>query len=59
MNKIVWILGAGFSKPLGGPLLTELLSPGSMDILQAAFGSHSWVNHPSIAATVDLYRAHL
>jgi len=24
---IVWILGAGFSKPLGGPLLGKLLSP--------------------------------
>lgn len=25
-KKIVWVLGAGFSKPLGGPLLTGLLS---------------------------------
>jgi hypothetical protein len=29
MGKTVWILGAGFSKPLGGPLLTELFSPGA------------------------------
>ena len=26
MAKTVWILGAGFSKPLGGPLLTELFT---------------------------------
>jgi len=25
-QKIVWVLGAGFSRPLGGPLLNELLS---------------------------------
>ncbi len=26
-KRIVWILGSGFSRPLGGPLLKELLSP--------------------------------
>lgn len=27
-KRVVWILGSGFSKPLGGPLLDELLSEG-------------------------------
>ena len=26
-ERVVWLLGAGFSKPLGGPLFSELLSP--------------------------------
>jgi len=26
-KKVVWILGAGFSRPLGGPLLNGLISP--------------------------------
>lgn len=26
-KKVAWILGAGFSKPLGGPLLNGLISP--------------------------------
>lgn len=34
---IVWILGAGFSKPLGGPLLPELLSERSAAMLRARF----------------------
>ena len=26
-RPIVWILGAGFSRPLGGPLLSDLFAP--------------------------------
>jgi hypothetical protein len=36
-NKIVWILGAGFSRPLGGPLLPDLISGTSSSTLLAAF----------------------
>jgi hypothetical protein len=36
--RVVWVLGAGFSKPLGGPLLGQLLSPGSVQDLQERFG---------------------
>jgi hypothetical protein len=37
---IVWILGAGFSKPLGGPLLGKLLSPeAERDLDVRYFGS--------------------
>src|SRR5262245_2969562 len=34
----VWILGAGFSRSLGGPLLTDLLSQGEFLQLQARWG---------------------
>lgn len=27
VSGVVWVLGSGFSKPLGGPLLADLLSP--------------------------------
>jgi hypothetical protein len=37
MAKTVWILGAGFSEPLGGPLLTDMLTNGSYDRIQATF----------------------
>lgn len=33
-EKVVWLLGAGFSKPLGGPLLEELFSPRFVAIAQ-------------------------
>jgi hypothetical protein len=32
--RVVWVLGSGFSKPLGGPLLTELFTPGSFKSLE-------------------------
>ena len=36
MAKIVWVLGAGFSRSLGGPLLTQLFSEKSqLDVLTA------------------------
>ncbi len=37
MPGIVWVLGAGFNKPLGGPLLPQLLSRGSEIRIRAAF----------------------
>jgi hypothetical protein len=36
-KKVVWVLGAGFSKPLGGPLLPRLLSPSSYEDLKLRF----------------------
>ena len=33
-DKVVWILGAGFSKPLGGPLLNDFFSPRFVAIAQ-------------------------
>lgn len=45
MNEIVWILGAGFSKPLGGPLLRDLLTTSGRHNVRAAF--------PALANTID------
>lgn len=46
--NIVWILGAGFSKPLGGPLLVQLLSPGSfLDLTQRFSGQKLLVGDAS------------
>jgi hypothetical protein len=36
-KKVVWILGAGFSKALGGPLLKELFTPKSAGDLRVQF----------------------
>jgi hypothetical protein len=44
MNDVVWILGAGFSKPLGGPLLDGLFVPHS--VLQMRDRFHT-VDYPS------------
>ncbi|HEY8206746.1 MAG TPA: hypothetical protein VIG99_04645, partial [Myxococcaceae bacterium] len=35
--KVVWILGAGFSRSLGGPLLDDLLQPDCLRRLRATF----------------------
>src|SRR5688500_11254018 len=35
--KVVWVLGAGFSKSLGGPLLGDLLSPKSWPELKSRY----------------------
>ncbi len=45
MYRTVGVLGAGFSKPLGGPLLPDLFSSGSRDRLLAAYGSASKYEH--------------
>lgn len=36
-DTTVWILGAGFSRPLGGPMLAELLAPDSLQNLRATY----------------------
>jgi hypothetical protein len=36
-RKVVWILGAGFSKPLGGPMLADLLSASSQPAVDAIY----------------------
>jgi hypothetical protein len=37
MAKRVWILGAGFSRPLGGPLLPDLMRPEVIANLDATY----------------------
>jgi hypothetical protein len=36
-RKIVWVLGSGFSVPLGGPTLNSLLSRASKDVIEMVF----------------------
>ncbi|MHB1847000.1 MAG: SIR2 family protein [Deltaproteobacteria bacterium] len=36
-DNVVWVLGAGFSKPLGGPLLRDLLGPSSIEEMRSRF----------------------
>lgn len=36
-RRIVWVLGAGFSRPLGGPLLGDLFRPEAWDRLSAYY----------------------
>jgi len=49
----VWILGAGFSAPLGGPTLNQLLSRTGLDRLQHAF-PQSWLHEPACGTCVEL-----
>lgn len=39
-DKVVWVLGAGFSKPLGGPLLNDLLTSKSLENVRARWPQH-------------------
>jgi hypothetical protein len=55
MDKIVWVLGAGFSKPLGGPLLTDLLTPQSAAKLGACYPGKEWINSNAAKAVRRLY----
>lgn len=41
--KTVWVLGAGFGRSLGGPLLDDLLSPGMTNLVQALYGDNKFV----------------
>jgi hypothetical protein len=42
----VWILGAGFSRSLGGPLLTDLLSPPTNNFVSAVYRENSFIGLP-------------
>jgi SIR2-like protein len=60
MARTVWILGAGFSKPLGGPLLDELLTAGSQARVRATFPKEEYGKlHDDFADFIRaLYRLH-
>jgi hypothetical protein len=42
-RRTVWILGAGFSRSLGGPLLPDLLSPPTNNFVQAIYGGNRYI----------------
>src|SRR5713226_2067445 len=52
---IVWILGAGFSKPLGGPLLGRMLSPESKQDLRIRYSQMPKLWSPQADAARSLY----
>lgn len=54
MAKTVWILGAGFSKPLGGPLLTELLTEESLGKVVLTYPDVKW-GHPASSFARDAW----
>jgi hypothetical protein len=52
-GSVVWILGAGFSKPLGGPLLPDLLSKGTAENLAACYSEEYVKVHDGTARLVQ------
>lgn len=58
MNRIVWVLGAGFSKPLGGPLLGDLFTSASKGNLEARFPRERYprLHVPAAALVRWMYR---
>ncbi len=60
MSKIVWVLGAGFSRSLGAPLLDDLFSEQLDGLVRAAYGDSRYPRLYSQAAKVvrRLYREH-
>ncbi|MGA2448011.1 MAG: hypothetical protein ABTD50_04985 [Polyangiaceae bacterium] len=42
-QRAVWVLGAGFSAPLGGPLLTKMLSCAAWDAVGAHYPTETRV----------------
>lgn len=58
MTKRVWILGAGFSRPLGGPLLHELFTNASRDRLRWYFppGPYERLWNEAAECAREMYR---
>lgn len=58
MTSVVWILGAGFSRSLGGPLLTDLLGTAATDRVTACYPQNPYrLLHDEGAETVrSLFR---
>lgn len=48
-RRTVWILGAGFSRSLGGPLLGDLLSPPTNNFVQAIYRSNHFIGNDDMA----------
>src|SRR6266852_733920 len=53
-KRVVWILGAGFSRSLGGPLFETLFGPWSMANLEAHFPPTEFKQLYAPAAGVDV-----
>ena len=57
--KTTWILGAGFSRPLGGKLLPDLFDTSCAPLAASAFPDLFYEESEQINATLALYRDHL
>jgi len=55
MPKTVWILGAGFSAPLGGPLLKDLFSKNFISMAKATFETSSWITSRESVLVQDIW----
>jgi hypothetical protein len=53
--KIVWVLGAGFSAPLGGPLLSKMLTKASIDDVRACYGGEERLWNDAAEAVRYIY----
>jgi SIR2-like domain len=54
MPKTVWILGAGFSQPLGAPLLRGLLPLETWDDVRAVFGNLYRTSNEALTSMIPL-----
>jgi hypothetical protein len=54
-NKTVWVLGAGFSRGLGGPLLGNLLSEASYDNISHVY-PEAFKSFPAVPWIYRLYQ---
>ena len=45
-KRTVWILGAGFSRSLGGPLLLDLLSAPTNNFVRALYVDNEYIGEP-------------
>ena len=57
-RRVAWIVGAGFSVPLGGPTLQQLLSKSSYESLKVRFADESGKQallSPSAFTAIRLY----
>lgn len=57
MARTTWILGAGFSRPLGGPLLGHMLTPASQMQVRAAFPKQDAAYAPFYSDSMGLVYA--
>jgi hypothetical protein len=44
-RRTVWILGSGFSKSLGGPLLDDLFSDATSALVDAVYSDKTWAQY--------------
>lgn len=51
----VWVIGAGFSRSLGGPLLNDLLSKTSLDLIRRRLPG-GWAHHSECDDVVELLK---